>query len=218
MGGPEHPDLASGLNNFAALYKQLGDLGKSEPLYTRALGMREKALGPEHPDVAASLNNLAELYYRLGDLGKSEALFKRALSIKEKALGPEHPDVASGLDNLADFYEMLGDFGKAMPLYTRALSIKEKALGLEHPDVATSLDILATFYCKCGPLEQPEEVAKLNNLAGRCFELGKFDKAEALYTRVLSIRKKRLGPKHPDVAATRRNLKVLRNRRGIVSN
>ncbi len=31
-------------------------------LLSRALAIREKALGPEHPDVATSLNNLALLY------------------------------------------------------------------------------------------------------------------------------------------------------------
>ena len=35
---------------------------EAEPLYQRALAIKEKALGPNHPDVATSLNNLAELY------------------------------------------------------------------------------------------------------------------------------------------------------------
>ena len=34
----------------------------AEPLYKRALAIREKILGPAHPHVAASLNNLAALY------------------------------------------------------------------------------------------------------------------------------------------------------------
>ena len=50
------------LNNLAVLYKTEGRYAKAEPLYQRALAIREKALGPEHPDVATSLNNLAALY------------------------------------------------------------------------------------------------------------------------------------------------------------
>ena len=50
------------LNNLALLYRAQGQYAKAEPLYQRALGIREKALGPEHPDVARSLNNLAVLY------------------------------------------------------------------------------------------------------------------------------------------------------------
>lgn len=41
-----------------------GNYDEAEPLFTRALAIREKALGPEHPDVASSLNNLAVLLNR----------------------------------------------------------------------------------------------------------------------------------------------------------
>ncbi len=60
--GPEHPDVATSLNNLALLYKTLGNYAEAEPLYRRSLAIWEKALGPEHPDVATSLNNLAALY------------------------------------------------------------------------------------------------------------------------------------------------------------
>ena len=43
-----------------------GKYAEAEPLYQRALEIREKALGPEHPDVALSLNNLAMLYMPKG--------------------------------------------------------------------------------------------------------------------------------------------------------
>ena len=85
--GPDHPDVATSLNNLALLYKTLGDFAKAEPLYKRALAIWEKTLGPEHPDVATSLNNLANLYVSLGDYAKAEPLYKRALVIREKALG-----------------------------------------------------------------------------------------------------------------------------------
>jgi hypothetical protein len=34
---------------------------EAEPLYARAIGITEKALGPEHPDLATRFNNLAAL-------------------------------------------------------------------------------------------------------------------------------------------------------------
>ena len=37
------------LNGLALLYESMGDYAKAEPLYQRALKIREKALGPEHP-------------------------------------------------------------------------------------------------------------------------------------------------------------------------
>jgi tetratricopeptide (TPR) repeat protein len=59
--GPDHPDVAPGLNNLAALYYAQGQYAKAEPLYQRSLAIYEKALGPDHPDVAKSLENYAAL-------------------------------------------------------------------------------------------------------------------------------------------------------------
>ena len=58
--------LAATLNNLASLYKEEARYADTEPLYKRALAIREKALGPDHPDVAQSLNNLADLYSAQG--------------------------------------------------------------------------------------------------------------------------------------------------------
>ena len=98
---PEHPDMATSLNNLALLYKTQGQYAKAEPLFERSLAIREKALGHEHPDVATTLNNLAGLYYAQGEYAKAEPLFERSLAIREKALGYEHLDVATSLKNLA---------------------------------------------------------------------------------------------------------------------
>jgi len=40
------PSTATSLNNLAGLYRQKGDFAKAEPLFQRALKIREKALGP----------------------------------------------------------------------------------------------------------------------------------------------------------------------------
>ena len=50
--GPEHPDVATDLNNLALLLQATNRLTEAEPLYRRALAIDEKSLGPEHPDVA----------------------------------------------------------------------------------------------------------------------------------------------------------------------
>ncbi len=50
--GPEHPDLATRLNNLAELYRATGRYAEAEPLYQRAIAIIEKTLGPEHPALA----------------------------------------------------------------------------------------------------------------------------------------------------------------------
>ena len=232
--GPEHPDVATSLNNLAMLIYSRGDYAKSEPLFQRALAIDEKALGPEHPDLATDLNNLAELYRAKGDYAKAEPLYQRALAIDEKALGPEHPEVAKYLNNLAALYREKGDYGRAEPLYQRSLATFEKALGPEHLNVATPLNNLAGLYREKGdyaraePLyqralaiyekalgpEHPNVATSLNNLAFLHFSKGDYAKAEPLYQRALAILEKALGPEHPGVATLLNNLASLQDTMG----
>jgi len=81
-----HPDVAISLNNLAELDRAQGAYPKAEPLYVRALDIKEKALGPMHPDVALSLNNLAMLYQGQGAYPKAEPLLSRATDIRESQL------------------------------------------------------------------------------------------------------------------------------------
>ena len=137
--GPEHPDLAVWLNNFAgllraqvrsrcaiepritALFRPQGDLASAKPLYERAIAIGEKTLGPEHPELAKWLNNFALLLQdqvrsrrrdrasnhrslpSQGDLASAKRLFERAIAIGEKTLGPEAPRISRNrLNNLGN--------------------------------------------------------------------------------------------------------------------
>jgi tetratricopeptide (TPR) repeat protein len=137
--GPLHPNVATGLNNLAALYHAQGKYADAEPLHRRALAIRQKVLGLEHPAMATSLNNLAVLYKDQGKYAQAEPLAQRALAIWEKVFGPEHHNVATSLSNLAGLYYGQGDYARAQPLVQRALEVLEKALGPDHPDVAEVL-------------------------------------------------------------------------------
>ncbi|MDD4523531.1 MAG: tetratricopeptide repeat protein [Methanosarcina sp.] len=132
--GPEHPSVATTLNNLALLYHQIGDYEKALPFYQRALDISENVLGPQHPSVATTLNNLAGLYESMGDYEKALPFCQRALDISENVLGPQHPDVATTLNNLAVLYKSMGDYEKALPLYQRALEILKNKLGSAHPN------------------------------------------------------------------------------------
>ncbi|MFN3918930.1 MAG: tetratricopeptide repeat protein, partial [Methylohalobius sp.] len=82
--GPNHPDVATSLNNLAALYKAQGDYAKAEPLYKRALAIWEKAFGPDHPNVATLLENLAGLYRATNREAEANALEQRAAKIRAR--------------------------------------------------------------------------------------------------------------------------------------
>ncbi len=134
---PNSTKVAAHLNNLAAPYQAQGKYAEAEPLYQRALEIREKALGKGHPDVAQSLNNLASLYQAQGKYAEAEPLYQRALAIIEKAMGKEHPYVAISLNSLAVLYRAQGRYAKAEPLFKRAVEIAEKSLGSDHPKTIT---------------------------------------------------------------------------------
>ena len=56
--GPDHPHVATALNNLAGLYQSQGRYADAEPLYKRSLGIVENTLGTDNPGDAKPLNNL----------------------------------------------------------------------------------------------------------------------------------------------------------------
>jgi tetratricopeptide (TPR) repeat protein len=222
------------LTETASYHRDRARYPEAEPLYQRALQIREQSLGLEHSDVAYSLNNLAELYRVQGKYAEAKPLYQRALHIWEQSLGLEHPNVAHPLNGLANLYREQGKYAEAEPLYQRALRLREQSLGPEHPLVAAPLNNLAILYREQGKyseaeplyqralqigeqslgLEHPDVAPSLNNLAELYSEQGKYAEAELLYQRALQIREQSLGPEHPDVAISLNNLAILYSEQG----
>src|SRR5260370_28512666 len=97
-------DAASLLHRVGWYLNDRARYREAEPLYQRALAIREQQLGPEHPDTASSLNNLAVLYRAQGKYEQAEPLLKRALAIAEQQSGPQHPVTATKLNNQTVLY------------------------------------------------------------------------------------------------------------------
>ena len=76
--GPDHPDVATSLNNLAELYAAQHQYTQAEPLHKRALAIMEKTLGPNHADVAQSIENIAALY-------RATHREKEAVKLEERA-------------------------------------------------------------------------------------------------------------------------------------
>jgi len=227
--GIESAEAGTLLNQTAYRLDDRAQCAEAEPLYRRALEIKEKVLGPEHPSTATSLNNLAALCRAQGRYAEAEPLFRRALEIREKVLGPEHPDTAGSLNNLAGLYYAQGRYAEAEPLFRRALEIAEKALGPEHPSTAGGLNNLALLYDDQGRYAEAEPLYRraleifekvlgpqhlytatsLNNLAALYYAQGRYAEAEPLYRRALAIKEKALGPEHPSTATSVGNLAAL---------
>ena len=111
-----------------------GDYAAAEPLYRRALAIREKALGSAHPEVAQSLNNLA-LACSMDERRLRQPprpLLRRALAIVgEGARAPRHPESrpSGASTTLPILHWASGAPTQALPLLAqRAAAIHERVL------------------------------------------------------------------------------------------
>ncbi|WP_414573145.1 tetratricopeptide repeat protein [Nostoc sp. CCY 9925] len=214
------------LNETGYYLDERGQYSEAEPLYEKALSLRQRLLGEEHPDVASSYNNLAGLYLSQGKYSEAEPLYQTALSLRQRLLGEDHFDVATSYNNLAALYYFQGKYSEAEPLYQTALSLRKRLLGEEHPHVASSYNNLAALYesqkrySEAEPLyqialslrkrllgeEHPHIATSYNNLGALYYFQGRYSEAEPLYQTALSLRKRLLGEEHPDVTTSYNDL------------
>ena len=227
--GPDHPKVATDLNNLAHLLQDTNRLTEAEPLMRRALLIDEQSFGPDHPKVAICLNNLAALLKDTTRLAEAEPLIRRALQIDEQSFGLDHPEVATDLNNLAQLLKATNRLAEAEPLMRRALQIDEQSFGPDHPNVATRLNNLAQLLkdtnrlAEAEPLmrralqideqsfglDHPEVATALNNLASLLEATNRLAEAEPLMRRALQIDEQSFGPHHPNVARDLNNLALL---------
>ena len=80
--GPDHPEVATSLNNLALVLQELGDPAGARPLAERALAIDEQAYGSDHPYVAILLNNVAAVLQELGERDTAAAYRARADAIR----------------------------------------------------------------------------------------------------------------------------------------
>ena len=222
-----HPGAVGRLFSRAGRYlAERGRYAEAQALHTRALHVRENAIGPDHLEVAASLNDLAVVHWYRGQYAEAEPLNERALAIRESALASDHPMVANSLTLKAMLSAVQGRVNDAQPLYERALAIREQAFGPDHPLVARSLSNLANYYVSLGRYadapafyeralaiwkhaldpEDPDVAAGMDNLGRSYARLDRHAEAEPLFQQALDIRERTLGPDHPDLRYSLNNL------------
>ncbi len=74
--------MAATLYSLASVDRAQGRYAEAEPLYKRALAVREKELRPDHPFVATSLENYAALLRDVGRNAEADTLDARAKVIR----------------------------------------------------------------------------------------------------------------------------------------
>ena len=229
LSGEKSTNVAYALNWLGLIYYNQGHYAEAEPLYMRALEIREAKLGKDHRDTIISLDNLAVLYKDQGRYAEAESFNERALKIWETKFGKDHLDTANSQNNLAMLYRDQGRYAEVEPLLKQTLEIREAKLGKDHPDTAVSLNNMAAFYKSQGryveaePLykraleinetklgkDHPHTAVLLDNLAELYGIQGRYAEAESLHKRALKIWETKLGKDHPGTAISLNNLAAL---------
>ena len=151
-------ESAARLNDLALLLEPQ----PAEPLFRKALAMRQRDSGPKHPETAIAMNNLGNVLLAQRKVVEAERLQRGALQILESALGKDHPRTGVSCSNLADVLRAKGDAASAKALYRRTLAIDERAHGMAHREVAADLDNLAAYLLELG---EKTEAASLSRRA-----------------------------------------------------
>lgn len=224
--GPDHPEVATTLNNLAALTGAGGDLPGAEALFKESLKLKRAALGEGHPEVALAINNAASLRYSQGDYEAAAALLQEALGLLIAAFGENDAVTVSCLLNLAGVRRASGDYAGAEPLYRKVLAVRRGEFGDDSLEAAEAMNALAAVlkdrgdYAAAEPLYKaglavrrrrlseghPAIAQSVNNLAAFLYSQGSYGEAEPLFREALALRRSTLGDEHPDVGQSLNNL------------
>lgn len=231
--GEEHAETAFGYNHLATQLEGMGRYGQAQPLFEKALSLRQKLLR-DHPDTATSYNNLALNLQYQGKHQEADRLHHQALQLRRTLLGEQHPDTATTYGNRAYNLDALGKHAEARALHLRALELYKTLLGETHPHVAIAYSNLAGNlqyqgkHAEAEPYfrlaleqskrlhgeEHPVTASGYVNLASNLAAQAKYAEAEPLHQKGLHLRRTLFGEDHPQVAQSYNNLGYVANARG----
>ena len=161
--GATHAAVA--LTNLAQLRQRQDRHAEAVPLLTRALALRDEALGCDHPSSVRTAVLLAEAYEASGASEDALPLLARTAQALERRRQTVSDELTSNLSTLAGIYRRRGD-------HARAESALRQLLAVLRPL----------------PADDPAIVAALANLADTLQHLERPAEAERLWRRVAELR------------------------------
>ncbi len=199
--GEADPRLSRSITSLGKTYLDLSWYEKAEPLFSRALSLREKVQGPKSSEVAEVDNCLGMLKQQQTMYGQAEQFFQKALAILDQAANASNKTLADVLNNLGKNYSLQEDGAAAEAPLKRALAIMllNQQAGLEKGQV---------------PPPSTEVAEVETNLACAYLQINKPQEAIALLQKALTIDTKALGEDHPYVAKILDNLATASQKQG----
>lgn len=146
--GDKHPNVATSLNNLAALYQTLSRYQEAEKLYQEAIAIVRQSLPPLHPNLASGLNNLALLYAATDRPLLAFKLMRRASRIEDRVIRNIFAS-SSDRDRLAYLKTIRGKFEAFLSLvyshFSHSKAAKKAALNLTLKRKGLTASALAAF-------------------------------------------------------------------------
>ncbi|MEW6348914.1 MAG: CHAT domain-containing protein [Thermodesulfobacteriota bacterium] len=190
--GPDHPFVASALNDLGALHKARGDYSTAEKCYSGAVAILEKAADAPPSAVAHPMTGLADVLLAQGKYSEAAGLYERAIQSLKKNPPKDETLIAHPILGFAETLVRQGKHPEAEARYREALDIMDKARRSQDPVM----------------------VAPLSDLAEVCRLQKKYRDAEAALTRAVAILDKDPKTNKTDVARTAGALVALYHEQG----
>jgi len=149
---PQDLRVAGSLTNLGVLYVARNQPLKAQPLFEKAISIKQNCLGGQDPEVIMSVGKLCQFYIVHGQMNRAEPLIVKLNSFGESVILPrqdnpaEDLDMAILFDNLGASLKSANKLALAEDLFKTALAIREKTLPPEHAALASSYEHLAKTY------------------------------------------------------------------------
>ena len=185
-GGMASPEVFRTRAYIEANWRE--NYGRADSLLGLSVRELEARSGDRGIESSEALEEQAGNRVKMGDLAGADSLFREAVAVRRRILGDNHPLVARALENQSFFLLRTGRVDQTIEGLRKVLTIRQRGAGEESAPVGRTWLSLAPVYTK----------AKRYREAELAFESG------------LRILRRRLGPKHPDLAPALRDYADLR--------
>ncbi|MEO8878834.1 MAG: serine/threonine-protein kinase [Gemmatimonadaceae bacterium] len=162
--GPEHPDYAWTVFNYAMFEFDQHRYKEAMQLSREVLALRGKTIAENNPSIAASLQTVGRCLDQLGDTVGAERSLVESLNMRKKYLPASSWLIASSESVLGEHYTIAGELRKSEPLLLHAQRVMEQTFGIASPRTQGNVRRLVSLYEKSG---QPAKAATYRAMLAR---------------------------------------------------
>lgn len=178
--------MATSFTNLGVLYNSRGQFDKAEPLFERAVNIKQKALGPFNTDVADSAARLCQFYIKRKKYEKADPICQKIKQFGEMQIR-DLTNMDNSFKHLQNYYSHHKEQDKARALVVQAQQLTHTKAIENSLELAVLLDQVADSYMiRRAGQDKPE--------------------SEALYKQSLALRERSLTGNHLALAQSYANL------------